>query len=170
MGRTSLALVIVGLLSACSTEPASAPPPSVPSGSAASTARRDSQVPAEAVAALEMIAAHARAAYQKKGTLCGTAAATVPVMAMKVNGTAYQSQADEWLQDDDETRGFRCLQFHISTPQRFMYTYVAALDGKSFEAKASGMPNGDGRLVVYKITGTVGPDGSLALGPIIEEH
>ena len=167
MARSFFAGIFVSSLFACSSEPATAPPPEVASAPAPAPAR-DPQVPEEAASSLQAIAAKARAAYQKNGKLCGTSTNTVPVFVMKVNGTAYQSQAEEWTSGDD-TRGFRCLQFSISTPQRFMYSYVSS-DPKTFEAIASWTPNGDGKLIAYAITGSVAADGSLTIGPITEKH
>ena len=132
MARLFFAAILVSSLSACSGEPATAPPPEVASAPgptasarASAPAGRDPQVPEEAASALDAIAAKARAAYRKNGKLCGTGTNTVPVSVMQVNRTAYQSKADEWT-NGDASSGFRCLDFTISTPQRFMYSYVSS--------------------------------------------
>jgi hypothetical protein len=156
--RASLALT---LLSACAFGGAPPPTSTTPSEGAIPTGA------SEAYASLEAIAARAQAMYRQRGAMCATASASVPSFVGKVQGTTYQSVPDDWMHGD-ETLGFGCLHFSISTPQRFMYTYVGAPDSKTFVARAVGFPNGDAQLVEYTIRGAVGLDGGFAVGPVVE--
>ena len=86
-------------------------------------------------------------------SFCATAANTVPASITSVRALKYQSAPTEWLTGDANT-GWRCLKFNVSSPQSFLYGYVATTgaDG-AFTASAQGDLNGDGVPSTFEIFG-----------------
>jgi type IV pilus assembly protein PilA len=107
---------------------------------------------AEARNALGQIAKDAATAYEKNGALCPSASRGVPANVAMIRA---------------KNAGFACLQFALSEPQYFQYSYTASPNG-TFAATAHGDLNGDGNLSTYVVRGEV-KGGQLVIEPQIEE-
>lgn len=93
---------------------------------------------AEAKNTVMAIANAAKARYEKDRILCASAK---PVPADKPPaGTKYAPQAGEY--GGNERKGWKCLRFEMTQPQRFRYSYEATR--KSFVVVAEGDLDGDG--------------------------
>ena len=121
----------------------------------------------EARATLTEIAKDAALAYARDGALCPSASHPVPPTLKFVQGTKYQSAAAEWQVDGARKAGFACLQFELSEPQYYQYSYTSSRDG-TFAATAHGDLNGDGNFSTYVVRGAV-KDGQVVIEPRIEE-
>jgi type IV pilus assembly protein PilA len=86
-------------------------------------------------------------------SFCGSASNTVPATITSVRALKYQSAPAEWITGDIRT-GWRCLRFNVSSPQSYLYNYVATtgIDG-AFTASAQGDLNGDGVTSLFEIVG-----------------
>lgn len=84
---------------------------------------------------------------------CGSASNTVPATIGSVRAVKYQSHPDEWL-TGNQRNGWRCLRFNVSSPQNFLYGYVATtgIDG-AFTASAQGDLDGNGVASAFEIFG-----------------
>ena len=138
---------------------------------------------AEAQNSLGQIAKDAAAAFEKEsmaGTvlapgasaalsrqLCGSATASVPDGAGKIQGKKYQSNSligQDWNKDVAANVGFACLKFSMDAPQYYMYTYGIP-STSSFDAIANGDLNGDGVLSTFAISGSVNAQMTLNIAP-----
>lgn len=101
--------------------------------------------------------------------LCETAGA-VPTDPASIQGKKYQSKPTDW-----GSKGWNCVRFSISSPQYFMYNFVAdgtGGDGSTLTALAQGDLDGDGELSTFSMLGDVAKDGEelvLKLAPAITE-
>ena len=132
------------------------------------------------------IARGAAAAYEREimgprgavsHTLCGSATdvpATVPRGVEYLPSTATGQDYDS----GDAQRGWSCLKFSLSQPQRYQYSYREGGGYKGparggpnpgphgFEVSAEGDLDGDGKTSLFTRTGTVDPlSGTLRLSP-----
>jgi prepilin-type N-terminal cleavage/methylation domain-containing protein len=82
-----------------------------------------------------------------------SASNTVPASLTSVRALKYQSAPAEWLTGDANS-GWLCLKFNVSSPQAYMYGYLATSgpDG-AFTASAQGDLNGDGVTSTFEIFG-----------------
>jgi type IV pilus assembly protein PilA len=105
--------------------------------------------------------------------MCGSASTTVPTSIAAVKGTFYQSAPSDWTVDEGANKGFACLRFSISDPQRYMYGYTMTgtgyTVGDTFTATANGDLNGDGVASTFSVTGKVTFSSELTLAPTINE-
>ncbi|HEY2516447.1 MAG TPA: hypothetical protein VGI39_36505 [Polyangiaceae bacterium] len=122
---------------------------------------------AEAQNALAEIARDAAAAYAQNGALCPSASHPVPSSLTFVHGVKYQSARADWEVDRPRNAGFACLQFALSEPQYFQYSYASSPDG-TFAATAHGDLNGDGNVSTFVLRGAV-KGGEVVIEPRIEE-
>lgn len=103
-----------------------------------------------------------------------------PVPAAVPKGTKYQpsSDKDKDYQTGDETTGWRCLKFEISSPSYYQYdyrkggTYKGPARGgpnpgpNGFEVSAEGDLDGDGKTSLFTLTGKIDPKrGFVVLNP-----
>lgn len=79
-------------------------------------------------------------------------APSVPKVTPK--GDKYSSTKGDWNQP-----AWKSLQFEISLPQYFRYTWVTSKDRKKIEILAFGDFNGDGKESTFKMVGVVKKDG-----------
>jgi type IV pilus assembly protein PilA len=130
---------------------------------------------AEARNALAEIAKDAAAAWEKERSgpggavahrLCPSASRAVPSTLAMVSGKKYQSSVADWNVDCATDRGFCCLQFSMSMPQYYMYSYGAT--PTTFMGVANGDLDGDGIASTFRIRGEV-VGGSVQIAPNIEE-
>jgi type IV pilus assembly protein PilA len=105
--------------------------------------------------------------------MCGSASTTVPTAIASVKGRIYQSAPTDWTVDEGAAKGFACLRFSISDPQRYMYGYAITgtgyTVGDTFTATANGDLNGDGVASTFTLTGKVTFASELTLAPTIGE-
>jgi hypothetical protein len=127
-----------------------------------------------AVAAWERELPNARTVTHK---LCGS---TPPVPTEIPKGTTYEPSAErgkDFLTGDNST-GWRCLRFEMTSPLRYRYLYRAgsgykgpARGGpdpgpKGFEVSAEGDIDGDGKTSLFTVTGKPGKNGSIELSKL----
>lgn len=79
-------------------------------------------------------------------------APSVPKVTPK--GEKYSSTKADWNQP-----AWKALQFEISLPQYFRYTWITSKDRKKIEILAYGDFNGDGKESTFKMVGVVKKDG-----------
>jgi|SRR5215472_7656307 len=105
--------------------------------------------------------------------ICGSASASVPASITSVKGAMFQSKASDWQVDAAANKGFACLHFSMSDPQRFMYSYAMSgtgtTVGDSFTATANGDLNGDGVTSTFTMTGKITFSSELTLAPAVGE-
>src|SRR5215472_3657405 len=105
--------------------------------------------------------------------ICGSASASVPAAITSVKGELYQSKPTEWQADAAASKGFACLRFAISDPQRYMYSYAVTgagtTVGDTFTATANGDLNGDGVTSTFTMTGKITFASELTIAPTVNE-
>ena len=134
---------------------------------------------AEARNSLGMMARDAATAFEGEdlaGTeprrLCASASQPVPASISSVRGHKYQSSSVDWSVDETANAGFACLEFSMTEPQYYQYSYTATTrggPGDSFAARAMGDLDGDGVTSSFELRGAVTADGLLQIAPSIAE-
>lgn len=117
---------------------------------------------AEARHSLQEISTQAVGAYEAHRHMCPSASQPVPFDPSAISARPYQSSRSDYKRDEAIGAGFACLQWEMTAPQYFQYSYFAT--PTSFVARARGDLNGDGVLSDFMWTGDE-KDGRIVVTP-----